>query len=237
MKTKVTALSVASLFWFSGCGGGGSDDPAPADQVVAAPAPTPPAETPPAATPAPTPAPSPVPISPAPTPPAPANDIPIVPAGFISGDRAPVAISPVYPEDLPPPTTELHLFSSESTPVYLGCLTCGPQNVLDICYAGGRYGSGSGEASVWNTQTPYGNPTSPYAVWNAGSPTGPVVVSWDKTKGNDPTAFANLGQWTSNSSGPWKFGRGTTSYLDQVADAYLRNNDVGATRTSVCGPE
>lgn len=244
MKTR-TKVSIASLVLLAACGGGGSDD-APATDVAASPEPTSPAATPPSATPAPVPPPPAAPPAatpaapPATTPPAPpaaVNAVPVIPQGFISDDRQPVAVSPMYPEPIPAATTELHLFSSENPPAYLGCLTCGTENELDICHAGGKYGSSTGEASVWNVQTPYGNPASSFSVWNSSSATGPVVVAWDKTLGNDPAAFSNYGQWTSNTSGPWKFGRATTGYLDHVADAYLRNNDVAVTRESVCGPE
>lgn len=227
MKNKA-ALSLFSLVLIAGCGGSSDSDPAPAPPV-ATPAPgeaAPPASSPPAAPPA------------APTPAGPPTagnaNVPVLPDGFISGDRTPVATSPAYPDNWPA-GTELHLFSGESNPAYLGCLTCAFAQAESICNESGSYGSTTGSTSIFNDQTSaYGTPSSPTSIWNPSSPSGPVVVGWDKARGNVPEAFSIFGQWTANETGPWRFGRSTIGQLDFVADTYTSTQSVASARTAAC---
>lgn len=247
MKTTA-ALSLASLIALYGCGGsssnndsdstqaatGGGQVAAGGGEVAAAPEPAPEGDEVLGAT------------DPGSTPRPPPNEAemkdllatlnhnhPHPPAAVFATNGQPVTRAATWPA-----TAELHLFSTEATPTYLGCLNCKASDPLDVCKNGDAHGSSEGIFSVWNEAIDWGNPQGTFSPWNPTSPDGPVVVAWDKSKAaTDPTAFVNYGQWTTNATGPWKYGRTAIPLLNNVADSFLANKSIRATRTLACGVE
>ena len=73
---------------------------------------------------------------------------------------------------------ELRLYSDESNPEFLGCLTC-PSGLFDsICNKYTRYGS-KYQNSIWNPYQKYGSPYQVHGPWNEYSTSGPKIFDGD----------------------------------------------------------
>lgn len=73
--------------------------------------------------------------------------------------------------------TMLRLMGGPRHEVFLGCLSCPPDNPDSIMAPDGPYGRLDGPRSIWNPGSPYGGQAGPFSPWNPRPQRPPLVVT------------------------------------------------------------
>jgi hypothetical protein len=145
----------------------------------------------------------------------------VVNDGKVNSSPATVVVTASAPVAAPGVT--LYLYSSESTSVYLGCLTCSTFHVESVCNRFGTYGSQFQTRSIWNQFGTYGSQFQIYSPWNQFSTSGPRII------GSDGLFY---GYFTINS---FQFNRTTIQGFVNILNFYSSTHDLAATQTFACG--
>ena len=122
-----------------------------------------------------------------------------------------------------PAAVTLYLYSGETTPVYLGCLTCNQFHVESVCNKFGTYGSEFQSRSIWNQFGTYGSQFNTYSAWNQFSSNGPAII------GSDNLFY---GYFTVNN---FRSNRTTIQSYVNILNFYSTTNNLASTRTYACG--
>ena len=122
-----------------------------------------------------------------------------------------------------PAAVTLYLYSGETTPVYLGCLTCNQFHVESVCNKFGTYGSEFQSRSIWNQFGTYGSQFNNYSAWNQFSSNGPAII------GSDNLFY---GYFTVNN---FRSNRTTIQSYVNILNFYSTTNNLASTRTYACG--
>lgn len=144
----------------------------------------------------------------------------VVNDGKVNSAPASVTITASAP---PPPAVSLFLYSGETTPVYIGCVTCNQFQAESICNKFGTYGSGFSSLSIWNQFGTYGSQFSAYSPWNQFSSYGPAIIGSD---------YLFYGYFTVNN---FRLNRTTNQSFVNVLNYYSSTNNLALTRTYACG--